>query len=672
MARFALAAAAFGITLLALSATAALAVAAAGNGAKKPTARTAAASDGDLDRFNAWLRELDPNAVVHIRRDNTVGNGVFANRSIAKGDVVLSLPITHVFGDETLTLPPAKFGGVDYFTVLKKHLAGRADDRIALAVMTERAIGGLSRWAPWIRVLPEIGVGLNLPQMWPAAERSRIVPTSVRDAVNAQAANIAPRFESLKVPLAVLQQHAKATLERAGKMKPATDKKAAARLEEAFSLERYKWAHSIVASRAWNVHGRKYLVPGADMFNHDYDVEDKAFDFKRDTLVRPSRSQKFTLFHTINASAAAGPRSRVEAISDRRCDAGAELFESYGDSTDSVYFQFLGFVASDVEDLVLAAMAPDDGASPPHMDLELFAAAWSASTVRNRRDCLDLELVAPAPLVKQANQTEEPPFLNPVAAHVDFAKRTLGVGGNDGRDEARVCVRYGELHPLHYLFHYITQLPGDFVRKNSCLSDGVDPMSRHATTTRLYPAARVMLAQIRKCLTQTYGGPAAHTNASLRAMSALTNDLAKRVLTASFGVRDQKEVEQFEMNVVDDALEARIVRCRLLNIFDRAKCFEGFDNVLQSELAPAANFAAAKGRTLAAPAGAGRAADVAALMRLRMSLQQRMIVLEIQRKVESRRAKALDQRREERGDDAADSQQQPGDDSANHVNAGDL
>lgn len=685
-----------------------------------------------MRKFNEWLGSLDPDLKVHLRRDlaGGLGYGVYTNSSVKKGESILTLPMSYVLCEETLTMEPSKYDGVDYWKVLST--VQRRDDQITLAVMTERALRSKSKFAPWIRVLPEVGVGLYLPHMWPPALRKGILPTPVRESIEAMASSMKPNFEALSVPLRILKEHVKMQLRKSNSGSSNNGKAVSAdSVEKDFSLERYKWAHSIVTSRAWNIAGRKYLVPGADMFNHDYDVEDCAFDFKRDSTVRPLRSQKFTMFHlahggkyplppgaafdsgaaasdsadaetenktkpSIKRSTPPPPRrsgAYVELISDRSVpNANEEIFESYGDSTDSIYFQYLGFVASDIETMLVQTIAPASDTQPPHLDLDFFAKIWArkSNTNRNRRECLEMELLEPAP-VRRANKTagdaskvvvatpsaassssssgsgdnnndnaedEEPPFFNVAKKMVHWAKRLLGLGGTDGTDKATVCIRFGEVHPLHFVFHYMTQLPPAAVLKSSCFQDNVEPLTRHEPTTQLYPAVKLLLRQMRRCLRKSAAAAAsvgensdtaklADVNTTLRAYAAMTNDIAKRLLPENFGIEKQADVNRIMDHIIDDALSAMIIRCRMRGVNNREQCFAGYSSVLESGLAPESSFGSSAGSSIYNVLGGGDTTaeqalsqDVANLMRLRLSLQQRMLVVEAQRRIEMKRSGA--------------------------------
>lgn len=677
--------------------------------------KSSSAETQNIINFNKWLHKLDSDVKIHLRKDVStgVGNQLFTNVSvISKGDSVLKLPLSYVLCDEILTNPQYD-GSVEYHQIMKRQI-GKAEDRIALAVMTERSLRGLSKWEPWIKVLPEIGVGLYLPHLWPAHLRKLILPVRIRESVNSYSRQVRDHFKNdLDVPLRLLREHVRGTLQR-NNIKGVSVKQ----LDEDFSLKRYLWAHAVVASRAWNLAGRKYLVPGADMFNHDYDVEDKAFDYKRDTNIKTGRSQKFTYFHLVHDPNRKKPSNNinkspdglvelkeserkneayVEVLSDRRnSNKNTELFESYGDSADAIYFQYLGFVASDVEELILASIVPPTEDAPPRIDLQLFAKAWEPSMSRNRRDCLEIELEPPLALIKRTKEQKEeerskqqgsnplyeggknpygadsnnvngdnnnnngggqdeddddndrPPFQDPPKPMVAWARRMLNVGGIDGYDtkDAKVCVRFGEIHPLHWLFHYMTQLPPTIAAKNPCIEKTVDPLSSHTPDTRLYPAASVMLRKIKNCLVKAYGGTLAHANNTLRAAAAMTNDIARRVLPQTFDINDRNEVQHFEDTVLDDAMEAKKIKCRIAGVTDREKCFTGYPDIVKSELAPQTSFtgsgnALGEGEIGDPELGVHSSAlDVARLMTLRYSLQQRMILMEIQQKLEKKRVKA--------------------------------
>ena len=116
-------------------------------------------------------------------------------------------------------------------------------------------------------------------------------------------------------------------------------------------------------------------------------------------------------------------------------------------------------------------------------------------------------------------------------------------------------------------------------------------------------------------------------------------------------------VQHFEDNVIDDAIEAKIIKCRIDGILERSQCFAGFSHLLEADMPPEDTWekkmknantvkTSSSGKTtveigdkeLGVPAAA---LDVANLMRIRFSLQQKMILLQTQERLERKRVDAV-------------------------------
>eukprot|EP01059_Diplonema_ambulator_P013820 TRINITY_DN24471_c0_g1_i1.p1 TRINITY_DN24471_c0_g1~~TRINITY_DN24471_c0_g1_i1.p1 ORF type:complete len:354 (+),score=117.42 TRINITY_DN24471_c0_g1_i1:70-1131(+) len=176
------------------------------------------------------------------------------------------------------------------------------DEWLAAWLVLEKAKGGWSKWAGWLDVLPKsFENGLHFDKRTLAATEPPHTRADLGKYVN-QVTNSFKAFEKA-VPGATLAQ--------------------------------YKWAKSVLATRAWHLKGKEYLVPGAGMFNHAMDSEDEAFTFKKATGIR---SQKFLKYHEVLGDGTA------VVYSDRSVGGGEELYESYGDNTNAIYYMYHGFV----------------------------------------------------------------------------------------------------------------------------------------------------------------------------------------------------------------------------------------------------------------------------------------------------------------------------------------
>ena len=95
-------------------------------------------------------------------------------------------------------------------------------------------------------------------------------------------------------------------------------------------INRYVWAAGLVGSRALTLHGRKYLVPLADMFNYQPHGESRNAD----------SGANFLKYHQLSDD-------WFRVVADRAAAPGGQLFEDYGDNGNRLYVQHHGFVATD-------------------------------------------------------------------------------------------------------------------------------------------------------------------------------------------------------------------------------------------------------------------------------------------------------------------------------------
>eukprot|EP00759_Apiculatamorpha_spiralis_P016534 PhF_6_TR22699/c0_g1_i1/m.32325 len=241
-----------------------------------------------------------------------MGRGVFTSQRIKHHEAIMRLPLNKVLsGDRNSPRFQQDKGLQQVFANI--HDEGHI---VAMMLVYERYRGEDSDLAAWVRVLPKRFYGTRT---WTSAELEKLEdPEATRRArMNREELEKAYRHMVREV-WPKLVKHNPSVL---GKKK--------------FTLKVWSWACGAVDTRAWNMRGHKYLVPGADMFNHDLDKEDEQFDFS--TYNPYMRSQKFLTYHKVTST-------YVEVYSDRTCDAQKELHESYGDNSNDIYLDYHGFV----------------------------------------------------------------------------------------------------------------------------------------------------------------------------------------------------------------------------------------------------------------------------------------------------------------------------------------
>lgn len=100
---------------------------------------------------------------------------------------------------------------------------------------------------------------------------------------------------------------------------------------DATELElQYLWMRFLVSSRAFTLHGERYLVPFGDMFNGQGHVHARRFD----------NGLRFLEYHQLSDDG-------IVVRADRAVAAGAQVLEDYGDNSNYVYFLHHGFVLND-------------------------------------------------------------------------------------------------------------------------------------------------------------------------------------------------------------------------------------------------------------------------------------------------------------------------------------
>jgi len=102
--------------------------------------------------------------------------------------------------------------------------------------------------------------------------------------------------------------------------------------QEKMKYEDYVWAKHMIESRAWHLRGKQYLVPMADFFNHRPHPSVKYEDYVPDM-----RGEFFEKHHRVTDCCA-------EIVADRDAEKGSQVYETYGDNTNYIYFMYHGFI----------------------------------------------------------------------------------------------------------------------------------------------------------------------------------------------------------------------------------------------------------------------------------------------------------------------------------------
>lgn len=295
------------------------------------------------EALNSWLKShtqhLSP-SLIEVAPTDDMGLGVVVSAAgagrIRTGTRLFELSINATLCRDRLAME----GKAGYGAILT---AADEEQMVVLSILTEHALGPLSPFAPWLAAVPTPRE-IQTPWQWPEEEQRMIEPRSVAQMVMGIKRSAQSGYDGAKRYMASLKafvrqkKAAAAAAERGavGSVDAADNEDATA-----WSFERYAWARNLVDTRAWNLQGKKFLVPVADFFNHDEDDHDKGYTYSKHVY---SRSQKFLDYHSI---ALVRGMKIVRVMSDRVGGAaGTPLHESYGDNTNDIYFAYHGFLPS--------------------------------------------------------------------------------------------------------------------------------------------------------------------------------------------------------------------------------------------------------------------------------------------------------------------------------------
>ena len=338
------------------------------------TSSPSASGDADiaLDDFNARFHSWNPlkNSRLKIARGND-GNGVYAaprrlttslsSSSVASsssvdlpvrnGEILMTIPMNESLCRESLgdaEKDAHRHGKTHYYSTIKSL---RDEQLIPAALMIELALGeAASTYYYWLRFLPS-EAELTPPFTWSSEELSHVEPRSLRRQQTGRSAMIQQDYMAVKRLLPEIKKYLVQTL-------------GGNNIDQKVRFEAFRLCVLWTWTRAWNMHGHKYLVPAADMFNHAPDDDERQFSVRQ----MPSasfRSSKFTEFHDVTSGAFAVRSDRSFTI---RGGEQQQVYESYGDNMNDIYFGFHGFVPSsntyDCEPMSLEADHKKGGTSP--------------------------------------------------------------------------------------------------------------------------------------------------------------------------------------------------------------------------------------------------------------------------------------------------------------------
>ncbi|GAX79268.1 hypothetical protein CEUSTIGMA_g6708.t1 [Chlamydomonas eustigma] len=188
--------------------------------------------------FLAWMNAVGISwnkLALSVSLGDSPGFGhVRALKALKEGDLLCTVPKNAILSIKTTACR----------NVLEKEYLGGGLG-LTVAVMYEQALGGESKWHGYLKSLPNREY---LPFLWRQVEVAKLQGTDLESSVTADSMDTREDFEAHVMKLA-------------SKLRV---------LKSLWTLERFQWAATLVASRAFYVdefHGMS-MVPLADLFNH--------------------------------------------------------------------------------------------------------------------------------------------------------------------------------------------------------------------------------------------------------------------------------------------------------------------------------------------------------------------------------------------------------------------
>ena len=204
-----------------------------------PTASAASlAAPAALDGLKNWLSSKDVSTATTTGGVvDGFGNSLVAARDVEAGERLLAVP-------RRLHLAASSSPVASRFEALEDE-----SSLLALRLLHEVGRGEASEWAPYLAILPT-AAELNVPLLWSEEERARLLAGShLQGIVDQLSGELGEQWQALDA----------STFAADRDTFPA----------DAFSRERFLWAHAICLSRALPFGDELSLIPLLDLANHE-------------------------------------------------------------------------------------------------------------------------------------------------------------------------------------------------------------------------------------------------------------------------------------------------------------------------------------------------------------------------------------------------------------------
>ncbi|GKU91808.1 hypothetical protein SLEP1_g5623 [Rubroshorea leprosula] len=175
--------------------------------------------NGECDDFLPWLEKkagAKISSVLSIGK-SAYGRSLFASKIIRTGDSILRVPYDVQIAQDNL-LP-------EIGALLSDEVGITA--KLAIVILVEQIKGQDSEWAPYISRLPQFSE-MHSPIFWSEAELDMICLSSVYQETVIQKAKVEKEYMAMKNALKQFPE-----------------------IFKSFTIEDFKHAYSLVASRAW-------------------------------------------------------------------------------------------------------------------------------------------------------------------------------------------------------------------------------------------------------------------------------------------------------------------------------------------------------------------------------------------------------------------------------------
>ncbi|TMW65373.1 hypothetical protein Poli38472_008015 [Pythium oligandrum] len=277
------------------------------------------------ERFRQWFEDSGG-----VRKNVTIGlfprmgRGILATADVEENDVVLHVPKRIIMCEETIMKTSPK-ELLPKFTKLREA----SDELLTAFLLTEQLKGSNSTWFPYLDILPqrteEALKHIMTPLFYPTDEHvralqdERMIKTALQERRRTKVAF--QRFRRL-FRTVLASKHV-------------------------ITLPQYQWARFLINSRAFSMHGSRFLVPFGDIFNGASQKIER----------HHQNGQHFLQYHRLEGAG-------MDIRADRATIRGAQVLEDYGDNDNYIYFLYHGFImpdnAFDCASVQLPALPRDD------------------------------------------------------------------------------------------------------------------------------------------------------------------------------------------------------------------------------------------------------------------------------------------------------------------------